>query len=428
MLRESFKWMLVTLFAAAILIAAVLGLIKYIQIQGRVEADVVPSPIAEVAVPNDSVQPFLPTPAATPDPTPTPMPKNTNEKIRQYIAGMSTEQKLGQMVLFGFAGTSSPSDTFIEILHTYQIGNIILYGNNIKSGNNDGGFTQCSKLIDAAKSEIVTQVPPLVAIDIEGGNVTRFTWSNWPASARTLGRRRDRAYAEEQFAVIGQKLMETGINLNLAPVLDVSEDPMSTFLETRIISEDAEITSAIGAAVIDGLHSAGCLSTAKHFPGHGGTTQDSHDVTPVVQKSIEDMDNYDLKPFAAAVDAGVDAILVAHILYPSLDENEIASMSPVIITDLLRDQLGFTGVVMSDDFRMGGLTTRYDISDAAVRFVLAGGDMIMCGAQHDKQIAIMDGLLAAAGDGRLTGERIDESVFRILKKKLVAANFQAELQ
>ena len=206
--------------------------------------------------------------------------------------------------------------------------------------------------------------------------------------------------------------------MNLAPVLDVSEDPMRTFLTTRIISSDEAIVASIGVSIIEGLHDAGCLATAKHFPGHGGTRADSHATTPVIRRSAASLSSYDLVPFAAAIDAGVDVVLVAHILYPALDEAQIATLSPAIITDLLRGQLGFDGIVLSDDFRMGGLTGQCGVGEAAVRFLLAGGDLILCGPQHEAQREIMEALLAAASDGTLSQARIDESVARILKKKM----------
>ncbi len=266
------------------------------------------------------------------------------------------------------------------------------------------------------------------AIAVEGGSVVRFRWRPQPVSARSLGRRRDVDYAFEQFQTIGEKLASVGINIDLAPVLDVSENPMDTFLETRIISEDASITAAIGAAVVDGLQAGGCLSAAKHFPGHGGTIEDSHAVTPQVDKTAEEIASYDLVPFESAISSGVDAIMVAHVFYPALDATDIASMSQPIITGLLREKMGYSGLVISDDFRMEGLTQRYEIADAAVRFLLAGGDVIMCGAQSDKQQAILEGLTAAAADGRLTVERIDESVTRILLKKLSLGNWDIETQ
>ena len=361
-----------------------------------------------------------PVPTDTPEPTATPemAPETAEDWVERYMVLMSTQEKLGQMMMFGFTGTADVQNPFRDIWSNTAAGNVILYGTNIKSTNNDGGFAQTKALTEQIANRLSTSIPPLVSIDVEGGSVVRFRWSPQPVSARSLGRRRDADYATQQFQTIGTKLMGSGINLDLAPVLDVSEDPMNTFLETRIISEDASITAAIGSAVIDGLHAGGCLSCAKHFPGHGGTTEDSHAITPTVDKTLDELKSYDLVPFVSAIASGVDAIMVAHVLYPALDSTDIASMSKLIITDLLRGEMGFDGLIISDDFRMGGLTTRYDVGDAAVRFILAGGDIIMCGAESDKQQAIADALNAAAADGRLTQERIDETVKRILLKKL----------
>lgn len=370
----------------------------------------------------DTVPSASPTavPTNTPEPVATPEPESvtSGEWVDRFMATMSTQEKLGQLVMFGFTGTSDVTSTFRAIWEPYCVGNAVLFGTNIKNGNSDGGFALCADLTQKIEERFGSSVPPLVAIDVEGGSVVRFRWKPQPVSARSLGRRRDTGYAFDQFQTIGEKLVSVGINIDLAPVLDVSENPMDTFLETRIISEDASITAAIGSSIIDGLQAGGCLSAAKHFPGHGGTIEDSHAVTPLVDKTAEELASYDLVPFVSAISSGVDAIMIAHVLYPALDETDIASMSQPIITGLLREQMGFSGLVISDDFRMEGLTQRYEIGDAAVRFILSGGDIIMCGAQSDKQSAILEALSAAAADGRLTPERIDESVERVLLKKL----------
>ena len=369
-----------------------------------------------------------PEPVATAVPTPTQeiAPVTALEWVERYMATMSTREKLGQLVMFGFSGTTDVQNPFRDVCNSYEVGNAILYGPNIKSTNNDGGFAQTKKLTAKIAGTGNNDIPPLIGIDVEGGSVVRFRWKPQPVSARSLGRRRDADYAMEQFQTIGAMLVSVGINMDLAPVLDVSENPMDTFLETRIISEDAGITAAIGSAIIDGLHAGGCLSCAKHFPGHGGTNEDSHAVTPTVNKTLEALQSYDLIPFQSAIESGVDAVMVAHVFYPALDTTDIATMSKPIITDLLRGEMGFEGLVLSDDFRMEGLTNRYDVGDAAVRFLLAGGDIIICGAVSDKQQAIVEALNLAAADGLLTQARIDESVKRVLLKKLALSSWDIE--
>ncbi len=385
-------------------------------------------PDEEISTPQAETPTPSPEASITPEPTPSPIPipATAEEWVERYMTTMSTQEKLGQLVIFGFSGTTDVQNPFREIWSNFSVGNAILYGPNVKSGNNDGGFGQTKALTAQIAQRVNQEIPPLVAIDVEGGSVVRFRWNPQPVSARSLGRRRDADYAKEQFQTIGSKLVSVGINLDLAPVLDVSENPMDTFLETRIISEDASITSAIGSAIIEGLHAGGCLSCAKHFPGHGGTTEDSHAVTPVVNKTLEELEGYDLLPFESAIASGVDAIMVAHLLYPALDTTDIATMSKPILTDYLRGQMGFENLIISDDFRMEGLTTRYEVGDAAVRFILAGGDMIICGAVSEKQQAIMDALNTAAAEGLLTQERIDESVKRVLLKKLSLGTWDIE--
>lgn len=422
MFGDLFKKILLILAVVALMAGAALGVwlgLPHIKIE------------FQRATPTPTVTPMpdaTPTPSIAPTVTPTPesLPQTTEEWVDAYMAEMSMEEKLGQMVMFGFSGTSDFTSTYKQVVQTYHVGNLILFGSNIKRTNSDGGFALCKKLTDMVKGRLMTDIPPLIAIDVEGGSVTRFNWDSQPVSARSLGRRRDADYAFEQFAAIGEQLVAVGINLNLAPVLDVSENPMDTFLETRIISEDATITAAIGASIIDGLHSVNCLSAAKHFPGHGGTTEDSHDTTPVIERTVEELENYDLLPFYAAIESGVDAIMMAHVLYPALDETDIASMSEQIITGLLRGQMGYDGLVLSDDFRMDGLTNLYSVEDAAVRFILAGGDIIICGADVDRQTAIMESLQTAVENGQLSEERIDESVRRILIKKAEMCGWDVE--
>ncbi|MDO4564504.1 MAG: glycoside hydrolase family 3 N-terminal domain-containing protein [Clostridia bacterium] len=367
----------------------------------------------------------VPTPEATPEPSYTPEPTvqpTPSDTLMAYIHNMTIEERIGQLCMFGFSGTNSVSSTFASIMEEYKIGGVILYGQNISRTDSDGGFSRCASLTADICDRNPSEIPLLISTDVEGGNVTRFKWPSWPTHARTLGNRNDEDGAFEQFLMIGDGLAGVGINTDLAPCLDVAENPDSTFLKKRIISSDENIVSNIGLACIFGLQASGTLSIVKHFPGHGATSEDSHETTPVVYKTLDELRAYELVPFMAAADAGVDGVMVGHILYPEVD-SEIATLSYVWITEILREEMGFDGIVMSDDFRMSGLRSRATLSDAAVQFILAGGDLILCGANHDYQRQILEGLYAAVDGGIISEERLNESVYRILSAKTVACGW-----
>ena len=363
-----------------------------------------------------------PTPVPTPTPTPTlspePTPVPVEVKLRQYVATMTDREKIGQLVMFGFSGTNAVSDEFARIMADYAVGNVILYGPNISRYDKDGGFDRCAKLTEDIRAHNATDIPLLISTDVEGGSVTRFRWRTKIQSANILGINDDPETAQLQFERIATAMADVGINTDLAPVLDVAKSPSRTFLGDRILSSDEEVAARIGCACIEGLQTGGCLSIAKHFPGHGATNADSHNTTPVVKKTREELEAYELVPFERAVAAGVDGVMVAHILYPEIDPDFIASQSGIIIDGILRGEMGFTGLVMADDFRMNGLRSRTSLEEAAVRFILAGGDLILCGANHSYQRSILKGLTAAVSDGTIPQERLDESVVRILAAKM----------
>ncbi len=391
----------------------------------------VPSPAAVTAVPpRDTSLPAtpvpteMPTPEPTEEPTPSPTPEPTlEERIRAYISSMTVEEKVGQLCMFGFSGTKSVSSEFSQIMRDYHIGSVILYGQNIARGNSDGGFKQCLELTDSIRAASESAIPLLISTDVEGGTVTRFKWKKSLESGRTLGKKMDTERAKNEFLYIGEGLLSAGINVDLAPVLDVSKDPDSHFMGKRIISSDENTVSEIGAACVDGLHEAGVLSIVKHFPGHGSTNTDSHDTTPKVSKSYDSLRSYDFVPFRNVLRYGADGVMVSHILFESIDSDHIASQSSVVIGELLRGEYEFDGIVMSDDFRMAGLRNRTSLDKAAVRFLLAGGDLILCGANHEYQKKILTGIYNALQDGTLTEERIDESVYRILSAKLLVTDW-----
>lgn len=370
-----------------------------------------------------------PTPSPTPTPTPTPSPSPTPTPdpyagLDAYIDSMTMEEKLGQLVMFGMTGTTSVGEEFASIIQKYKVGNFILFGSNMNRKDGSGGFSDAAKLCRDIERTVPGDIPALVSIDVEGGTVYRFTWDPKTQSAMDLGQSADTRAAFRQFYQVGSALQEVGINMNLAPVLDVAESPLDTFLTTRIYSPDETVTGSMGAAAVAGLAHADCLSTLKHFPGHGGTNDDSHKVTPVVDKSREELENYDLAAFRYGIDAGADVVLAAHILYPALDDESIASLSYPILTEILREKMGFSGLILSDDFRMDGLELHRPIRQAAVDFILAGGDLILCGAVPSMQKTIMNALWEAAEDGTLPEARIDESVRRVLQKKMKVTDWR----
>ena len=359
-----------------------------------------------------------PTPEPTPSPTPTPEPTlSPEDRLYAYIDGMTVEEKIGQLCMFGFSGTKEISAEFKKILQTYHIGNVILYGQNMSRTNSDGGFGQCRRLCESVRNANLSEIPLLISTDVEGGNVTRFHWSKSLLSAQSLGKKDDTDRAFDQFRYIAEGLTGAGINVDLAPCLDIAKDPGATFLGKRIISSDADVAARIGVACIEGLHDGGCLSIVKHFPGHGATAADSHESTPVVQKSLDSLRLYELLPFAAAINAA-DGVMAAHISYPKIDDEHIASQSEVFLTEILREELGFQGFIMSDDFRMAGLRKQTSLSDGAVQFILAGGDLILCGANHTYQRQILDGIYKAVENGTIGEQRLNESVYRILSAKM----------
>ena len=367
-----------------------------------------------------------PEPTWTPEPTasPTPTPVPLEVKLKQHVAAMTDREKIGQLVMFGFSGTNAVSSEFAKIMKDYAVGNVILYGSNISREDRDGGFDRCARLTADIRAHSVTDIPLLISIDVEGGNVTRFRWRIETQSAASLGKKGDEEEAHLQFQRIATSLRDVGVNTDLAPVLDVAKDPSKTFLGSRIISGDEETAARIGCACIEGLQMAGCLSVVKHFPGHGATGSDSHDVTPVVKKGLDALWAYELYPFRRAVETGVDGVMMAHILYSEIDPDYIASQSEIIMTELLRHEMGFEGVIMADDFRMNGLRSKASLDQAAVRFILAGGDLILCGANHSYQRSILKGLTEAVEDGTISQEQLDESVVRVLTAKMKVTDWR----
>lgn len=326
---------------------------------------------------------------------------------------MTDAELLGQMVMLGFTGTEAMPEDVAALYRKYKLGGVMLFGWNVVD------FEQTKKLT-AALEEVNSypQLPLFIAIDEEGGSVRRLPWKPSTLSAATLGRRNSTKGVYRQYLRVAKELKRIGVNFNFAPVLDIAPEPETTFMGTRMFGSDAAKVSRLIGSAIDGTHDGGILALGKHFPGHGLTADDSHKVLPVVEATRAELKSYALKPFAAAIKRNVDAMIVGHLLVPALDSRVPASLSKSVITGLLRKEMGFQGLVFSDDMRMGAITSSYSIGEASVRFILAGGDVVLIGKYPDRQRVALQVLTKAVQDGRISRARLEESGLRIVRAKM----------
>lgn len=355
---------------------------------------------------------LLPTLAPTASPTPSPDTQaGQMDSIQAKLDRMSIEDKIGQMVIIGLEGTSLKKRTR-EMLDEYRVGGFILYKRNIDKAE------QTMALLNELKAANSSDIPLWLSVDEEGGLVTRIPkeFDKLP-TPREIGKSEDIEYSYELGSAIGGALRSLGFNMNYAPVLDIDSNPDNPVIGSRSFGRDARTVSDFGIASMQGLQSQGIVSVVKHFPGHGDTSVDSHLDLPVEDKTKSELDSFELQPFKAAIKSGTDAIMVAHILLPHIDEQQPASLSAKLINGLLRDELGYDGVVMTDDMTMGGITKHRDIGDAAVESVLAGTDILLVGHHEKLQADVLETLRDSVANGEISEKRLDESVYRILQLK-----------
>ena len=312
---------------------------------------------------------------------------------------------IGRLAVAGFAGTSIPVE-LRALARDADLGGVILFARNVEAPE------QVAELAYAACALSRTS-PPWVSIDQEGGRVARLgsPFTRWPAM-RALGNSRDAKLATRFARALARELRAVGVTLDYAPVLDVDTNPDSPVIGDRALSAEPAQTARLGVAVIDGLQAGGVAACGKHYPGHGDAAADSHVELPVVPHAPERLRAVELEPFRAAAAGGVAAIMTAHVLYPALDEQHPATLSARIVS-LLRDDLEFDGLVLTDDLEMGAITRHCAIEDAAVRAIAAGCDMVLlCGADTDRQAAAVEALIHAVEDGRLARARVEQALAR----------------
>ena len=297
------------------------------------------------------------------------------------------------------------------------LGGVTLFGPNVQDRD------QLARLTASLRS---AATEPVIAIDEEGGDVTRIshqTGSDYPGNA-ALGAIDDVELTRSVYAALGSDLAALGINLDLAPAVDVNTAADNPVIGTRSFGADPTLVARHGAAAVAGLQSAGVAACAKHFPGHGSTSLDSHLVIATVDAPLSVLRVRELPPFEAAIAAGVRAIMPSHLRVPELTGELPASLSRRALTDLLRGDLGFTGVIVSDGLEMRAVSEPYGIPEAAVQAVIAGTDLLCLGRDQDHLsfLAVKAALLTAVRSGRLPGERLEEAAARVAELRAWTAS------
>ena len=328
--------------------------------------------------------------------------------------GLSREQ-IGQLFMVGFDGTSV-SPELASFIKTYKPGGVILFSRNLESIEQIVALTndlqRCSP-----------HSPLLISIDQEGGRVSRLPKSFTifpPCGMLGVCHSSELAYAAA--ATIARELRAVGINMNMSPVLDVNSNPANPVIGDRSFGATPEPVCELGLATIGGLQDNRVIACGKHFPGHGDTSVDSHKALPIVAASRDRLEAIEFPPFRRATAAGVASLMTAHVRYSALDDTVPATLSPTIITTLLRGEMQYDGVVLTDDLEMHAIIDHYGIEDAAVRALLAGCDMPLICKDRDREVAAITAVERAVADGTLSAERIETSLARIarLKQRFVA--------
>ena len=341
----------------------------------------------------------------------------TDPEINTMIAEMTIEEKVGQLIMVGFEGTQANEAIETHIRERF-VGGIVLFSRNIQSPRQTAELTNELQRLAGATAH---QIPLFIGIDQEGGWVIRLREGATVLPGNmALGATDSTELAERAGEITAVELAAVGVNLNFAPVMDVNNNLNNPVIGRRSFGESPELVSRLGVAYLRGLQRNGVLATAKHFPGHGDTTVDSHFDLPTVNHDLERIHALELQPFRAAIDADVAAIMTAHIIYPAFDADRPATLSLTVLTDLLRKEFGFDGLLITDDMEMKAIDDRYRSGEAAVMAVEAGADIVMVLWTPTKQVEVFDALLSAVKSGRISQARLDQSVKRILKSKEAA--------
>ena len=344
-------------------------------------------------------------------------------EVMERLSEMTLEEKVAQMfmitpeALTGYSQVTAAGDVTYQALKEYPVGGIIYFASNIIEPKQLKEMTQ--NMQEYAVE--ISGIPMFLGIDEEGGMVTRIARNNAFEVERfpnmwEIGKSGDLEYAYYVGETIGAYLKDSGLNVDFAPDADVLTNSGNKVIGERAFSDDAVLTAEMSVKVMQGLEAQSVYACMKHFPGHGGTVGDTHQGYAYTERTIEELRQEELVPFQYGIENGISFIMVSHIALPNVIGDETpASTSKHIVTDILRDEMGYEGIVITDAMNMGAVTTCYNSADGAVAAVLAGVDIVLMPSNFK---AAYQGVIDAVANGEIQEERIDESVKRILRVKI----------
>ena len=324
--------------------------------------------------------------------------------IAEALEAMTLRQKIASLIVVGLEDTAV-NDQIRQKWSQYPFGGVIIYDRNYINDEWLKEFT--ADLRELA----LPNHPFLICIDEEGGSISRLPGERFPSAANMA-----KMSEEEVFLIGGQmagKLKSYGINVNFAPVLDVNIDPRNTVIGSRSFGSDPELVSSFGIALFKGILDQGVIPVGKHYPGHGSTLVDSHLQLPVLEKNRAELLAFEMIPFRRAVEAGIPMIMTAHLVVSGIDSKP-ATMSKEIIA-MLRSDLGFSGVIISDDLEMGALTENYSWEEIIIETFMSGVDLLLIGHSDELQAEAVHILEEAYAEGKISEERLDSSLRRVME-------------
>ena len=358
-----------------------------------------------------------------------PLDRDAQKWVKTTLQKMTLDDKIGQMLVPSFASTYTPTDgdeydRVSQLVSKYRVGGFHVFGGSepIPSVllNPTYGSVILGQPLEAAsmlnRLQAISQVPLLNSADVETGLGMRISGATTFPKAMAFGAAGDEKLAYEAGRITGEEIRAIGVQVAFAPVMDVNNNPRNPVINTRSFGEDPARVGQLASAFVRGMQAAGAIATLKHFPGHGDTDVDSHLGLPIIQKPREQLDRVELPPFKAGIAADAGAVMSGHIEVPSLDSaaNTPGTLSRPMVTGLLRDELGFKGIIYTDSMGMAGVTSLYSPGEAAVRAVKAGNDVVLH-SPDDAQA--FEAIKAAVQQGEIPQAQIDASVARILEAK-----------